>query len=384
MTFLGNCRATGIGSLPLEDPAAAVRVAFAACPDLPYWPQLTKRGRAEGMTEQASVGLPGLRITDDGRLRLVQDDAFLESLERLLAVYEQVTAESPTCDSPVGATGGLSASASGGEHWLQAASGTPAAAVAAFPAGSAAAFEPFCAAVAERAAAAPGPFDAKGQAAGPITVGMAILGEDGNPILYDDMLREVLVKFLHLRTRWQAARIAAAGARPVIFVDEPFLASYGTPYFGWSAGQVRETLEAVASGAEVVGSHCCSNTDWSLLLGSPHVGIVSFDAFTFAANFLVYRDAVAEFLSRGGNLAWGIVPTDSENLATVSVDLLREKLLAEVKKVEALGFAREQILSQSLITPACGLGTRDLATAERATGLVHDLAAVLQRDYLNM
>jgi hypothetical protein len=353
MTFIGNCRATGIGSLPLTDPEAAVRAVFESCPDLPHWPQLPKRSRAEGMTEQASVGLPGLRITDDGRLRLVQDDAFLAGLERLLAAYESGDAS-----------------------------------VAAFPAESAAAFEPFCAAVAARhparqGGAAAGPAEAKGQVAGPITVGMAILGEDGNPILYDDTLRDVLTKFLHLRVRWQADRLAAAGARPVVFVDEPFLASYGTPYFGWSGGQVRETLESVASAADVVGSHCCSNTDWSLLLGS-RLSIVSFDAFAFAENFLVYRDAVAAFLSRGGNLAWGIVPTDPESLATVTVPTLRARLLAEVKKVESLGFKRDQILTQSLITPACGLGTRELATADRAFSLVHDLAAALRREFLGM
>ena len=111
--------------------------------------------------------------------------------------------------------------------------------------------------------------EAKGQVAGPITVGMAILGEDGNPILYDDTLREVLVKFLHLRVRWQAEQIAAAGAAPVVFVDEPFLASFGTPYFGWSREQVQETLAAVTSGAAVAGSHCCSNTDWTIFLASP-------------------------------------------------------------------------------------------------------------------
>jgi len=343
MTFLGNCRATGIGSLPHTDPAAAVRAVFAACPDLPHWPQLPKRGRAEGMTEQAAAGLPGLRITDDGRLRLVQDDAFLAGLERLLVAYD---------------AGDASA--------------------AALPPESAAAFEPFCKEVAARR-----PAEAKGQIAGPITVGMAILGEDGNPILYDDTLREVLTKLLYLRVRWQAERIAAAGARPIIFVDEPFLASLGTPYFGWSADRARETIDSVAAAAEVAGSHCCSNTDWSMLMAS-RLAIISFDAFAFAENFLVYRDALAGYLARGGNLAWGIVPTDPEPLATVSVESLRERLLGLVKKVEALGFKRDQVLAHSLITPACGLGTRDAATAGRASSLVHDLAAALRREFLGM
>ena len=73
----------------------------------------------------------------------------------------------------------------------------------------------------------------------------------------------------------------------------------------------------------------------------------------------------------------GIVPTDPEALATVTAAGLRERLLGLVAKVEALGFKREQVLRQSLITPSCGLGTRDPATAERALALVRDLAASL-------
>ena len=40
MTFLGNCRSTGIGSLPATDAGEAIASVFADCPDLPYWPQL--------------------------------------------------------------------------------------------------------------------------------------------------------------------------------------------------------------------------------------------------------------------------------------------------------------------------------------------------------
>ena len=66
------------------------------------------------------------------------------------------------------------------------------------------------------------------------------------------------------------------------------------------------------------------------------------------------------------------------------MDSLRERLLGLVKKVELLGFKREVVLSQSLITPACGLVTRDASTAERAASLVHDLSAALRREFLDM
>ncbi len=340
MTFIANCRATGIGSLPHPDVASAVEAVFRDCPALPYWPQLPGVSPAERMNEQAAVGLPGLRI-EDGTLRLVQDEAFFEGVDRLLAAYEA------------------------GE-----------AAYAALPAEAAAAFEPFLEEVARR-----GCPEAKGQIAGPITVGMTIKGEDGNPILYNDVLRDVLTRFLNLRVRWQAERIAEAGARPVVFVDEPFLASYGTPFFGWEKAQVQETLSAVTAGAETTGSHCCSNTEWSIFLSGP-VRAVSFDAYEFAENFLVYRDDIRAFLEGGGTIAWGIVPTDPQACAEATVESLHGRLAAHLETVEALGFSREGVLRQSLITPACGLGTRPPETAEVAFRLTRALADRLQAEYL--
>ena len=340
MAFLGLCRATGIGSLPHADPAAAVEAALAAAPDLPYWPQLPQRSKREGMVEQALAGLPGLRIIE-GRLRHVQDEAFFLGAERILAAYE---------------AGDADAAAMADE--------------------TAAGLKPFLYALAARRIR-----QAKGQIAGPITTGMAVLGEDGNPILYDDALREVLAKFLSLRVRWQAAQIRAAGTEPVIFVDEPFLASFGTAFFGWGKDEVQATLRAVVEGAGPTGSHCCSNTDWAMLLESP-LDVVSFDAFEFAENFLVYREAIGRFLSRGGTIAWGIVPTDPDAVASATAEALGERLLGLVARVEALGFPREQVLRQALVTPACGLGTRPMETAARALRLARDVAAALRQRFL--
>jgi len=340
MAFTANCRATGIGSLPHGNVADALEAVFRDCPALPYWPQLPGVSSAERMNEQAAAGLPGLRI-EDGSLRLVQDEAFFEEVERLLAACEAGDAS-----------------------------------YAALPTEAAAGFQPFIEEVTRR-----GCPEAKGQIAGPITVGMAIKGEDGNPILYNDVLRDVLTRFLNLRVRWQADRIRQAGARPVVFVDEPFLASFGTPFFGWDKEQVQETLGAVTAGAETSGSHCCSNTEWSIFLSGP-VRVVSFDAYEFAENFLVYRDDIRAFLERGGTIAWGIVPTDPDAVAAATVDSLHERLASHLEKVEAIGFTRERVLRQSLITPACGLGTRPTEAADRAFRLTRDLAERLRTEYL--
>ncbi|MCX7017260.1 MAG: hypothetical protein NTW86_32640, partial [Candidatus Sumerlaeota bacterium] len=62
-----------------------------------------------------------------------------------------------------------------------------------------------------------------------------------------------------------------------------------------------------------------------------------------------------------------------------TVKRLRERMDGLLRKVEALGFSREQVLKQSLITPACGLGTRSPQAAARALALTRDLAADLAK-----
>jgi hypothetical protein len=42
---------------------------------------------------------------------------------------------------------------------------------------------------------------------------------------------EISTGFLCQRVRWQEDRLAAAGARSVVFFDEPFLPSFGNPFF---------------------------------------------------------------------------------------------------------------------------------------------------------
>ena len=78
------------------------------------------------------------------------------------------------------------------------------------------------------------------------------------------------------------------------------------------------------------------------------------------------------------------MPTDPAALAGETVNSLRERMDGLLRKGEALGFERERILRQSLITPACGLGTRDADTARRAFAMVHDLAASLRAEYLGL
>jgi len=322
MPFEGRCRVTGVGSLAETRVDEALGLVFEFAPGLPYVPQLPKLSANERMNEQMYEGLPGATQCD-GTWTMVQDDEFFLGVDRLFT-----EAMEPTDDSGA---------------WSQE---------------YCASLEPFLNRI-----RAGGVAEAKAQVSGPVTVAMSLVDEEGIPALYNDVLREVIVKHLALKVRWMARQIEAAGAQPIIFVDEPFLASFGTPFFAWTRPeQPREVIEEVYAAAPLKGTHCCSNTDWSIFLRSS-VDIISFDAFGFAQNFLTHRDELVEFVGRGGNIAWGIVPTDPDDLAETSAGELTDRLNAMVDKLVGYGLGRDTVLRQSLITPSCGLGTRPPETA---------------------
>lgn len=339
MAFEGRCRVTGIGSLAVTNVEEALDLVFEFAPDLPYLPQLPRLSPNEGMNEQMYEGLPGL-VQRGAKQVIVQDEEFFLAVDALLQQAER----------PDENAGAVSPQAS-------------------------AALLPFL----ERLVLADAP-EAKAQVSGPVTVAMSLVDEEGIPALYSDVLREVVVRHLALKVRWLASQIEAAGARPVVFVDEPFLASFGTPFFAWTRPeQPRDVIEQVYAAAPVKGTHCCSNTDWSIFLRSS-VNIVSFDAFGFARNFLTYREDLVDYLALGGNIAWGIVPTDPDDLAATSATELTARLREMIGKLVSYGVDRQAVLRQSLITPACGLGSRPPETARPAFELARAVSAALQTE----
>jgi methionine synthase II (cobalamin-independent) len=219
---------------------------------------------------------------------------------------------------------------------------------------------------------------AKGQVAGPFTVGLSIADQTGRAAWFDDQYRDVLIKGLTKKAVWQAGRLASIAERVIIFFDEPIFAALGTPaYIGISDDDVTSTYSELCEelhGAGVtVGVHCCGNMDWSLLARSP-IDILSFDAYSFGDKVALYASEIDSFLLRGGYLAWGLVPTANPELVG------RESAAHLVKRwdelaalLEQKGIARDRLISQMLLTPSCGMGTLPMRSAERVLELLHQV-----------
>lgn len=307
--------ATGIGSLPHEDPVEAAELVLRCLPDLPAAPQLPARDPREGMIAQWLGALPEITVEGDGAVTVAG-----------------ASDEAPECEFDTGAHAGLLA-------FLDVA-----------------------------AARDKQPLRVKVQVTGPLTLGVA-LEAAGMPT------KRAFRRAAEASRAWSvaieslvASRLPDAGL--VLFFDEPALVK-------WRRGDGpldRESAIDVLSGALaavdcVTGVHVCGDGDVGLALeaGPQVLGVEVGDDLV--------RDtvAIARFLDGDGWIAWGAVPTDRpvgesvdphwRTLARVWCDLTRR------------GCDPVPLRTRGLITPACGLAGYGASQAERVLGIARELAS---------
>jgi methionine synthase II (cobalamin-independent) len=344
MAYDYSCMATGIGSLPLTDPDAAVALALRYLPEAPLWPQLPRRGFREQMAGQYSEALPGI-VTDEPGERFWFDAArdLAPELERF---YERYLARDYEYF-------GISE---------------------AHAAGLAALLRTLGEAPPERARFL------KGHVTGPLTAGISYKDGQGRDIIHNETLYDAVVKNLAMKAAWQIERLGRFGKPVIIFIDEPAMETLGSAFSSAAPELVAEKLDeiigAIHERGGIAGIHCCGNADWPLIFNTG-VDIVNFDAFGYLERVLLYPEEIRAFLGRGGALAWGIVPTGAFTGAETA-DGLIERLEGGIRRLEAAGLSRAAILRRSIITPSCGLGSLDPERAEAILKLTLEISERLR------
>ena len=228
----------------------------------------------------------------------------------------------------------------------------------------------------------------KGQVTGPISMGLTVVDQDLRSSLYDEMLVDALVKNAAVNARWQIKKLKSVRPNIFMFVDEPYMASFGSAFISLSREQavtmLDEVFESIHNEGGLAGVHCCANTDWSVLLET-EVDILNLDAYGYLDNLALYPDELRAFLDRGGIIAWGIVPNTEEidNVTPAGlVNQLRRGIGLICEKAAARGVSidPDEFNSRSLITTACGLGPTTPEIADRVIPVLVETGHLLQDD----
>lgn len=346
-------QALAIGSLPHNDLTKAMNVVKKDFPQIPFFPQLKNINKNEDMIIQFLEGLPSFLPSKLENFTINSDsEEFFEDLETFFTDYEKITSEN---NAEILEHYGISKDFSSS-------------------------FEEF-----ENIIKTTKPQFAKGQIVGPFTLATTLQDNNGKAVIYDETLKDIIVKLLSLKALWQIKRIKKANpdTTPIIFMDEPSISQLGTSaYMTISENDVIQMLKEISDIIKANGGisaiHCCGKCDWSIPMKAK-IELLNPDAYTFAENFSIYYKMIENHLLSGGKIAWGLIPTlDVDALKGTTLKNLIEKFEQAVKYLTNKRIDEKLIIDNSLITSSCGAGSLSIENAERAMDLVSELSKELK------
>ena len=308
MLFAANCRTTAMGIMPHRDVARALKLVLEL--DVPFWPQLPQISYYEDMYVQFSQHFPGI-VVDTEERRLHFDSArFGDELADYSVKMEH--AETFVLSSDYSAVY---------HRFLE---------------------EDLSGYVAVR-----------GQLIGPVSFGFRVADENNRPIIYNDDVRTILFDFIQRKINAQYRELLTKNRHAFVWLDEPGLGWVFSGLSGYSDVQAKRDYQSFLGGLESIKAlHLCANVNLQFLL-SMGTELVSFDAYQMELMPKAYAPSVADFVSSGGTICWGIVPTDSDNLNRHTPASLADILTGYWEVVSAnTGLPLKVIAGHSLIAPA--------------------------------
>jgi methionine synthase II (cobalamin-independent) len=331
----------------MTDPQESMEIILKHLPEIPFWPQLPQRSFKEQMVPQYSEGFPGI-VEDTAKERVYVDSE--RAVNEMELFYEKEMAGEV-------------------DHFAITSDYAPGLEVM----------------IRELKANRPDVLNfTKGHVTGPVTFGFTVKDGKGTSIFYDPNLADAVCRLIAMKAVYQIRMFKVFQVPTIIFMDEPYMAAFGTTGMNISREDVVRSInfvvERIKEEAGVAGIHCCGNTDWSLLFETD-VKIVNFDAYDFVDRMALYPEQIRSFLDRGGTLAWGIIPT-SEAIRMETAESLFERFQQGVEKLSSLGIEKEKLYRQCLVTPSCGMGSLQVDDALKALLLIRELSLLLRQRVL--
>ena len=335
---LGNLLTTAMGVMPHTDVDKALNIALSL--DIPYWPQLPNYSYYEDMYVQASENFPGIILDLEKRTVKFSTEKFYEELDNAMSNWEN--------DDFFDVSEKYSV-----------------------------VYHKFLSLDLSKYIAI------RGQMEGPISFGFYVKDENDRPILFNDEIRSFMFEFMAKRVNVQLKRLKEKNKNAFMFIDEPGLQFLFSALSGYSDVFAKQDIENLFAMIERPrGIHLCGNPDWDFLFGFD-MDIASIDIHTNQKVIPLYGNSIKNYIERGGIIVWGVVPTNYEPFKNENLDSLKELLRKIWDIVIKAGVDREQLLAQSLLSPAtCCLINKDKdKTVNEAFEVLKRLSNELREEY---
>ena len=338
MSLSGNCLTTAMGIMPHTSIDDAIKLALSL--DIPFWPQLPKYSYFEDMYVQVSEHFPGIVIDEKNQKIFFDLDAFYGELPDYAEKMEDANFLKLSPKYSVALDSFLEQDL----HLFHA---------------------------------------IRGQSIGPVSYGLKITDRDMVPIIYNDEVKDILFDFIARKLNVQYDQIKEKHDNAFVWLDEPGLAFLFGSFTGYSGERAAEDYRNFLSNVRGPrGVHLCGNPDWSFLLNMD-LDILSIDSFGWGHIFTRYHDEVIAFLTRGGIISWGIVPTLTEEIEAQTVDLLVKQLEDFWDYLAGMGVDKKLILDRAWLAPArcCLVNSNGSASVEQAFKVLKEISNRIRDKY---
>lgn len=339
MTLQGNLQTTAMGILPHTNLEEAMKLALSV--DIPFWPQLPRLSFFEDMYAQATEHFPGITVDESAQKIYFDFEQFMEQLPGYLEKAED--RETYTLSEKYSLVY---------REFLQQKGLDAYSAI-------------------------------RGQFIGPVSFGMKITDRDKKPIIYNDEVKAFIYDFMANKINVQYEELLEKNPNSFVWVDEPGLEIIFGSFTGYSSEIAKKDYAGFLGNLKgPKGVHLCGNPDWSFLLNQ-NLDILSIDAHRVGGIFSKYTAEIKAFLDRGGILAWGIVPTLTEEVEQESVRSLVNHLEGLWGHLEKYGIDKKQIISQAWLAPArcCLVNSDGGKTVEKAFRILKEVSETLKSKY---
>lgn len=335
---------TGIGSLPHTDANTACEHILNIFPEIPFWPQLPAIGFNENMYVQFAYDLPGVII--DYKKKKIVIDKEEKLLMEIDDTYRYLSNEKYINRDIIQ------------EYRKE--------------------FFHGLYAMVTKLKSVKNVNIVKGQIIGPVSLGLQIVDNTDRPMIYDEFYMDLLVKILNRKAQLQVKYLQEITDKIILFFDEPSLCLIGTPHLNIDRKTIYNMfIELFKSIDAVIGIHCCGNTDWSLIFDLP-IDIVSFDAYNYGKNLVLYTDKIIDYINRGGILAFGIVPSVEDIFVSLNKKKIFSLLQELISQFVQKGIPEKQLINSMIIMPSCGLAGMSVKNAIKAMMITSEISKMMK------
>jgi hypothetical protein len=215
--------------------------------------------------------------------------------------------------------------------------------------------------------------------------GLSIVDIGGKPSIYDETQRDLIVKSLSMKAKWQEeeAKKLFPGVSIMCTVGDAALSVLSSAVGTGSLDDIKNNYNDLLQPIDCLKCiHCCSNFDWSLLMKTGF-DCINLDAYQYGYTMALYARELNDFLERGGSIAWGIVPTAGSggDIRQETPQSLVEKMEDVFQTIVARGVNKQQLLKASWISPSCETTSMSIELADRVYSVTREVSQLMRIKY---